>query len=178
MPDTTPVLPLFLDIDGVLNDHTVLGASQVCTIDRERMRLLNWILCETDCRIVLVSAWRYMMLGEQPSMNLRGFWYMMRTHGLYAGPQGETNYILGCTRRDARDFTRQDDPHERGRQVHDWLRDHGAGVQAYCCVDDLDLGYTAFKHPFVQTHGPIGLTHWQAGRIINILSGKADAQQP
>jgi hypothetical protein len=71
---------LFLDIDGVLNDHAFCEVAQSCTIKPQCMGHLNQIIHSTGCSIVLTSAWRYIIHGGD--MTLKGFEYMLRTHGL------------------------------------------------------------------------------------------------
>lgn len=53
---------LFLDIDGVLNDHT-RTPSGYCGIQADKVSHLNFILKEApEVQIVISSAWRYIML--------------------------------------------------------------------------------------------------------------------
>ena len=71
---------LFLDIDGVLNGHEWDDEAKSCNIRRECVARLNRVVASTGCKIVISSAWRYMIHCQQ--MSLTGFWYMLRTHGL------------------------------------------------------------------------------------------------
>ena len=71
---------LFLDIDGVLNNHTPLesGYNGIC---QHRARLLNIILESVpDLQIVVSSAWRYMIL--EGAMTLKGFAHLLAIHGI------------------------------------------------------------------------------------------------
>lgn len=110
MPD--PIL--FLDIDGVLNGHQILREAGCCGIDPRCVRHLNLVLRRTGCKIVLSSAWRYMIHCK--AMKLDGFWYMLRTHGFTNNGNG--NPIIGLTRKD-KDVG---DSNERGRQIREWLK--------------------------------------------------------
>src|SRR4051812_43157756 len=70
---------LFLDIDGVLNNHVKMD-NGYCGIDARRMRLLGQLVDRVPrVKIYLVSAWRYMILSGD--MTLAGFKNMLLTHG-------------------------------------------------------------------------------------------------
>lgn len=71
---------LFLDIDGVLNDHILDYTSKSFTFKKECVEVFNTILELYRPRIVLHSAWRYMILTG--AMSPVGFELMMRTHGI------------------------------------------------------------------------------------------------
>lgn len=82
---------LFLDIDGVLNDHTRM-ASGYCTIHTDKGDLLNQILdAHPDVQIVISSAWRYLVTGGH--MTVKGFENMLLTYGLKV-----FNRVHGVTR--------------------------------------------------------------------------------
>lgn len=71
---------LFLDIDGVLNAHRQLP-SGYCGIDRAKAEWLNAVLYFVpDAKLVISSAWRYMML--RGDMTLKGFEYLLLVHGV------------------------------------------------------------------------------------------------
>jgi hypothetical protein len=151
---------VFLDIDGVLNDHAWMDHAGSCDIKRECVLRLNRILRETGAVIVVSSAWRYMVHGE--AMTLQGFAYMMRTHGLLSG----RIHGLTCT---------DELIAHRGDQIAAWLAEHD-GVESYVVLDDDD-GFSVSRcqgrhaHPFVRTDGAIGLTDADADRAIAILTG-------
>jgi hypothetical protein len=153
---------LFLDVDGVLNGHDFIVEAQSCTIRRECVTHLNRVLKATDARLVLSSAWRYMVLGG--AMTLDGFGYLLRTHGLI-GPSG---LIVGTTGFDAMPIDPRDRD-ERARQVSSWLAEHGP-VDAYAVVDDDDFGWARHGHPHVLTDPGRGLTAADADRLIELLS--------
>jgi len=71
---------IFLDIDGVLNGHEFCEHAKSCGINPECVCELNRIIAATDAKIVLSSAWRYMVHGG--ALTLKGFEYMLRTHGV------------------------------------------------------------------------------------------------
>lgn len=150
---------LLLDIDGVLNGHE-RHENSYCGIHPEMVNELDRIVGETDCKIILISAWRYMILGG--SMTLKGFTHMLATHGAsrrvceaFHGHTGEDGSI--------------DDPHDRARLCVAYL---AAFRYARAVVlDDLDAGYAKFGIPFVQTDGKMGLTSVESNRVIEILNG-------
>lgn len=150
---------IFLDIDGVLNDHSVAatrGISQYCGIQSDKVALLNQITDKTGAKLVISSAWRYMVHGK--AMTLQGFEYMMITHGL----SGE---IIGLTREDEKFDTRK-------HQILDWLINSGSyvGLNEYVILDDLDLELSDFGNRFIQTDGTVGLTQKEVDRAVEILN--------
>lgn len=152
-----PVI-IFLDIDGVLNGHEFLVEAKSCKINPDCVRRLNRILTETDARIVLSSAWRYMVHGH--GMTLRGFGYMLRTHGMLGSLNGCEDLIVDLTCRD-------EDIPERPDQIRAWLRSHGRPDHRYVVLDDLDTDWGDL--PIVLTDSTTGLTDDDADRAIAML---------
>jgi hypothetical protein len=159
---------IFLDIDGVLNGHEWDDDAQSCTISRECIRQLNRILKATQARIVLSSAWRYMILGED--MTCRGFQYLLRTHGA-CGVR-----IIDTTRRERLlpspdsppDMMRVHPDENRGDIIAEWLAAHDP-PEAYVVLDDDDDQISS-QHQAVITDSDIGLTETDADRAIQILN--------
>ena len=173
---------LFLDIDGVLNGHTFHKVAQSCTIHPACVQALNYVIERADPKIVLSSAWRYIIHGR--AMSLMGFEYLLRTHG--CGPM--IRRIIACTIPDevcahcnfkhARGSQKLSPLGEyicnacgktssRGQQITHWLDRNN--VQRYAVVDDGDLGITAAGHPFLLTRGDVGLTLPNAKRLVGLL---------
>lgn len=172
---------IFLDVDGVLNGHEWDDEAKSCTIRRECVKHLNRVVIETGCNIVLSSAWRYMVHGG--SMTLRGFGYMLRTHGLIS-PGGTMDLIVGLTEKDAVPCTPGvTDVGERGRQCRAWLDNWMAlgkavvSVKQFVAVDDEDHDFSASGIPAVITDGRIGMTEQDADKLIEILRGKPSEAQ-
>lgn len=70
---------LFLDIDGVLNNHEKLE-SGYCGISQPQAHHLNLILDTfPDLKLVISSAWRYMTF--RGDMTLRGFEMLLQICG-------------------------------------------------------------------------------------------------
>jgi hypothetical protein len=159
---------LFLDIDGVLNGHDWNDEAKSCNIRPECVAHLNRVIRETGCKIVLSSAWRYIVLGGD--MTLKGFDYMLRTHGLIC--QSDTmNLIVGCTVPDEL-APRPVRDGERGRQCREWL--HGPEnqweVNWFAAVDDEDHCFAEFGIPAVITDCARGLTAEDADKLIALLN--------
>jgi hypothetical protein len=159
---------LFLDIDGVLNGHDWNDESQSCNIRRECVAHLNRVIRETGCKIVLSSAWRYIVLGGD--MTLKGFGYMLRTHGLVC-QRGATDLIVGCTAPDESPPNPVRDG-ERGRQCREWLYgpENQWEVTWFAAVDDEDAGFAELGIPAVITDGARGLTAEDADKLIGLFN--------
>lgn len=61
---------IFLDIDGVLNSHEWDTETMCGQIHKDKVALLNGVLRVTEAKIVLSSAWRYIVYRGE--CNLRG----------------------------------------------------------------------------------------------------------
>lgn len=157
---------LFLDVDGVLNAHEFDPEVMCGPIHRNKMELLNRVLRATDARIVLSSAWRYIIYRGEA--NLAGMDWLFRSHGMPA------NRLIGITREDTMIRPPWDGSqpwplsNERGQQIADWLVAHKPHGN-YVVLDDLDPGISAAGHPFVRTDGRVGLTEADADRAIALL---------
>ena len=146
---------VFLDMDGVLNGHDYNNFAKSSTILRGAVDNLNCVLTETGAKIVLSSAWRYMLIGK--AMSLRGFDYLLRTHGVVA------DRLVGATCAD-------EEVKERGWQIQAWRRVHDHRGP-YVVIDDMDLCISSLHEGhFVQTSGEIGLTDSDADAAIAILA--------
>lgn len=154
---------LFLDIDGVLNDHTWHQPADSYTFDKPCVERLNRIIKETNCQVVISSAWRYMV--HRKAMTLTGFSLMMRTHGVTKDIE-----LIGITHMDEPSQRLIQPATTRGMQIKNWMDEFGVG-RSYCVVDDLDLDITKFHADrFIQINGDIGMTDEDADKIIEILS--------
>ncbi len=150
---------IFLDIDGVLNDHKWNEEAQSCTIRTDCMNELNRIIKETSANIVLSSAWRYMVLGG--TMSITGFEYLLRTHGFIS-----TGTIIGHTGKDRVTSDRSD----RAKLIKAWVIAQSYQSGMYIALDDDDLGYTLEGIPLVLTNGKRGLTEADALNVIQFIN--------
>jgi hypothetical protein len=157
---------IFLDIDGVLNNHSYIGGDvESCVILADNVRVLNKIILGADAEIVLSSAWRYMI---PKAMTLKGFEYLLRSHGVAAKDR-----LIGYTRRDEKIAT-------RGYQIEDWLVKHD--YRRYVVIDDggrdpetgawCDLGITRACHPVVWVDGAKGLQEYHVDFALGILAAQ------
>ncbi len=175
---------LFLDVDGCMNEHEGSEDDVKCnTFHRDKVNRLNRILRMTGAKIVLSSAWRYIILRGEA--NLAGMDWLLRSHGILC------DRLFGHTREDTlQDRTKAWDGtgpyvlcNERGQQITDWLRAYeanGGVIDSYVVIDDgghehdtkvwSDLGIRAAGHPFVCCEGKVGLTDAEADLAIEILN--------
>ncbi len=159
---------LFLDTDGVLNTRDFNAAALCAPIHPEKVARLNRVLRATDARVVLSSSWRYLVHNGE--MTRSGLEWLYRSHGLLA------DRLIGVTRPDKL-VGGVVEPHERGRQVAEFVRWWNDGprlglpdkCRVFAAVDDVDDGFTAEGIPFLQTDGGVGLTDADADRLIELL---------
>jgi hypothetical protein len=161
---------VFLDIDGVLNAHEDLHPDVMCgQIHSNKVAYLNQILERTGAKLVLSSAWRYLI--HRKEMDLVGLGWLLRSHGIYQ------DRLIGITRPDTMVDIADSDKipiplmDERGEQISDWLKEHPE-CERYVVLDDLDLGISEAKHPFVLVDGSVGLTEQNVEAAISILQEK------
>lgn len=180
---------IFLDVDGVLNSHAALNGGVYCGMDPKCVLALNYLLEKTEAKVVLSSAWRYMILGK--AMTLLGFAYLMHTHGVVAASQrlvGTTcsdETCCQCGKRHGRREAKKrkivlsepigfeflclkcGEPTDRAGQILKWVSENEP--KKYVVIDDCDMGFTAKKIPFIQTNGRVGLTMSQARLAVKML---------
>lgn len=168
---------LFLDIDGVLNTHEFDPDVLCGQIHRDKVQLLNHVLRATGAKVVLSSAWWYIV--HRGEATLQGLDWLLRSHGMLA------NRLIGITRPDTMRVVTSFDgrpeswpvSNERGQQISDWLGAAigmiGVAVSTYAVVDDLDLGITEAGHPLILTDGSRGLMDVDAAMLITVLNGDA-----
>lgn len=152
---------IFLDIDGVLNRHLWNELAKSLSIESTSIAHLNRIIAETGAKIVISSAWRYMIIGQ--AMTLQGFDYLLRTHGLQA------DTLIGYTCSDEETVV-------RGMQIHQW-REQNSHIGSYVVIDDMDL-WISEMHPMILTNPAEGLTGKHADEAIAILKCPAPDEPP
>ena len=116
-----PLRVLFLDFDGVLNNHQTKqryrkdGQPGGATIgfDPRNVAVLNQFLESARVKIVVTSSWRWNHTLEELRAVLRA-----------AGVRGEVI-----------DATSTRSPGSRGREIQAWLDQHGP-VEAFVIIDD------------------------------------------
>ena len=164
---------LFLDIDGVLNSrHWML--QQVGTFDEnyenfmdpQAVALLENLVQQTLCEVVLSSAWRISpgVQEAQRALTHHGFTARIQDHTpslRYSMLDDEqVEKALGPLRfSEIRDGTHAlDREHRRGLEIEIWLRRNVADLASVCIAivdDSSDMG--ALRPRLVQTHERYGL---------------------
>ncbi len=157
---------IFLDIDGVLNDHGKLP-SGYCGITLRHATLFNEILVTVpDAKIVISSAWRYLILRGE--MTVKGFEYLLMVHGVTC-----QNRVVGHTIADA-DICKEPGHFDyeawktiglqmRHEQISRFVAQNG--IRQYAVLDDLPLSIPNL----IQTDGKVGLTSIEVSRVIAML---------
>lgn len=165
---------LFLDIDGVMNGHNVDPRVQCGEIHPYRVKLLNIVLEKTGAKIVLSSAWRYLVHNGQ--MTLEGMDWLLRSHGVMAGRLAGVTCVDTMIPDPAGGGKEVPLPNERGDQMTTWIEAY-AGVEevAFAAIDDIDLGITAAGIPLVLTDGEKGMTMADAESLIWMLGREGAA---
>lgn len=153
---------LFLDIDGVLNDHTYNSDAESCTLLPQCVEQMNRIIhVVPDVQVIVSSAWRYMVFGGV--MTWPGFLYMLRTHGVT-----KKLVIMGCTKPD-------EEIPNRGAQISDWIASAFAEHRdiTFVVLDDAPdtMCFRGVEDRLVKTQGNVGLTVVEADQVINLLLG-------
>lgn len=152
---------LFLDIDGVLNDHRRFP-NHYSPILPELVERLNIILAEVpEVKLVLSSAWRYSFPACKTIETL------LAVHGCCS-----VGRIHGRTRHDPEKWS-PDHPHAhnreywnskglvwRPRQIRNYAR--RACCSHFVVLDDIELGMPEL----VKTDPLVGLTHRLADEVI------------
>lgn len=161
---------LFLDIDGVLNDHS-RHPNGYSGLQARPVAILNKLLAEIpEMQLVISSAWRYLVYNGQ--MTTAGLESLFMTHGLDC--KGRVHGLTD-TDENAGGF----DGNQTQDEWYAWITHNGARVRreqikaavagkspiCYAVVDDLALDMPRL----VQTDSNVGLTEEQAGRIKQLL---------
>lgn len=139
---------IFLDIDGVLNNHILLYHYGFDYIDEGLVELLGSVVSATKADIVLSSTWRL----EDHSRNL-------------------VREALGRFGMSLFDWTTRIAGGHRCEEIAEWLKRHPK-VKKYAVVDDdPDAGCGVGKN-FFMTDADVGLTDDIASKIIRHLGRK------
>lgn len=163
---------IFLDIDGVLNDHTHME-NMYCGTKPSCVKVFNSILDSLPtAKIVISSAWRYMMLRGE--LTVGGFEMLLLTHGVKCHGR-----VIGHT--DADGPVDEEPSHLdvdswnraglkwRREQIRDWVAKNN--VLNYVVIDDLDLE----MHEQYRTVGTVGLTPDCASKVLELVVSQSSA---
>ena len=163
---------LFLDLDGVANDHVPLPSGYCGVLGQGRDALNHILAAVPDAQIVISSAWRYACINRW--MTLKGFEFLLMTHGVCCRDR-----LLDHTAGDPQEFHEAD--HNPPFNVDQWkeagLRWRAAQIResvalhvplTWVVLDDLPLEIETL----VQTDPAVGLTMEQAEVAVAILRGQ------
>ena len=163
---------IFLDIDGVLNtkywygqmDRKTPKDQYGYTFDPTSVANLTKIIKKTGADIIISSSWKEMGLYVMQSM-----WKDRQLPGKviditpgYMSDEMLLNADLNDIDLDCIDI--------RGYEIKGWLTLHGADVNNYVIIDDMDDILPEQESYFVLTDPEVGLTKQDAMKCIAILN--------
>lgn len=143
---------IFLDIDGVLNSQ-----DWFCSDDPNRgkgnfdpiaINRLNWVIEETDAKIVLSTSWR-----NDPKI-----FDTFKQVGVNGEISGKTDY-----------FATGINYLYRGNEILKWCNEHDDKIISYVIIDDDEDMLFTQKDNFVHTDYIHGFTEMDARKAIKIL---------
>lgn len=166
---------IFLDIDGVLNDHNPFN-NGYSGLKPDCVELLCQVLkAIPETRIIISSAWRYLVFDG--SLSLSGLEYIFLIHGAeYDAIHGK---IIGVTPSEEEIARKLGICEPNVDLDYMWLKENGQDIRVleiqqviedlnisnYVVVDDLNLCITNL----VKTDPFKGLTTFDIQKIIEIL---------
>jgi len=137
---------LFLDVDGVLNHY---GSIALLAISDPKLRLLEKIVNESGCKIVVSSTWRKLPETRRVLMKRLGY------RNLRVYDWTTTKYWkIGQV---------------RGDEIQAWLDEH-PNVTNYVIVDDDADMLPHQMSRFVKTNGHDGLTNDDVDTILELFN--------
>lgn len=111
---------LFLDIDGVLNSQNTTNFKQLWPVDMHMAFMVGKIILDTECEVVLSSAWRHHPDGMKEVEKVLATKILDRTHGSW--------------------YDKETDHHStRGEEIQKWLDEHPEVVKYAILDDDSDM---------------------------------------
>jgi hypothetical protein len=162
---------LFLDIDGVLNSTRFMKsniaaiqaadtetAHALAWLDPVCVALLNRIVAETGCKVILSSSWRNI--------------YRLKALSFYLGLRGGTFTLFGRTPYGV-DTENGGTCWDRGAEIRYWLEANAEHPCVFAILDDdrFDI-VDYFPAQFVNTCGLTGITEADAIKVISILNSE------
>jgi len=154
---------LLLDHDGVICLHDDWGSRYATgktfdNFDKKAIKVLNQIIKETDCEIIISSDWRLYT-------DFQGLVDLYKEEGISKQPAGITAI------RPYHDYSLPE--HDRATDIKEWVGNNLTEEDRWVAVDDLDLSSFIQKN-FVRTPRP-----WQGikqtgikNKIIRILTNE------
>lgn len=154
---------LFLDVDGVLNSTRFsyeLSNNELeiykslsfplDSFDYRAIELVNYIIDNTDAKLVISSDWRFDDELEP----------CLKYHGLKYEIYGKTPY---------------DKHYRRNIEIETFILNESEKIESYCIIDDIDDWFNdeQLKH-MVKTSTYEGLTKKLADKVIKILNDEQE----
>jgi hypothetical protein len=139
---------IFLDIDGVLNTYSLIREFGLDYIDNGMVKILKYIVENTNARIVISSTWRLKhddLMMVKSNLFLENLSYIDRTP-----------------------FLPND---ERCDEIENWLYKNIDNYDNFIILDDdPDASGEKFDKHFFQTDPEVGLTYEIAKKAIDFLN--------
>jgi hypothetical protein len=145
---------LFLDIDGVLNRLT--GGRWPMAMDARNVALLDAVVAETGCLVVISSTWR--TLHELPTL------VAMLVAAGFTHPEAVIGITPELSHLEEGPLWR---PVERGEEIAQWRRDNAHGGP-FCVWDDTPDMTAVWDH-FIHVSSATGVTEEDVRRTIRML---------
>lgn len=160
---------IFLDIDGVLNvipqGHDEFGG----IFHEHFVKNLQYIIAQTQAKIVISSSWRYSGLQE-----------MKRMWKHRSLPGEVIDITCDCAQITNKGIVSHYDLVERGHEIQEWIDNHQTIIESYVILDDDNDMLQSQKDNFVRTANNkdhpdcidigYGLTKKCAEKAIEILN--------
>ena len=164
---------IFLDIDGVLNSNFWNNGHQIeisdgTLIDEEKVKLLAYLVRETNSEIILHSGWRFWFDSELKPL-------CKEADKLVELLEKEDLHIKGVTPNLTTEEIRQAKKFSlvKADEILLWINLHN-DVAEWVVLDDLDLHNTQIEQHQVKPDRTVGLTPENVKQAVNILMGNID----
>lgn len=161
---------IFLDIDGVLNSNFGNNGHQIeisdgTLIDEEKIKLLAYLVRETDSEIILHSGWRFWFDFELKPL-------CREANKLVELLEKEDLYINGVTPNLTTEEIRETKKFSlvKADEILLWIDLHN-DVTEWVVLDDLDLHNAKIEQHQVKPDQTVGLTLENVKQAVKILLG-------
>lgn len=143
---------IFLDIDGVLNNTSILRNEGIDAISGELVNILKCIVVATKAEIVLSSTWR---IKEEDRILVK--------NALAA----KDLKFIDCTPLHVKD-KKLTESVERWEEIAQWLSEN-PNVDKFAIIDDDEYAGIGFEDNFFKTDFKVGLTWDVAEKVMKHL---------
>ena len=145
---------IFLDIDGVLNNENMYRTKKHASnsLDPKNIEVLNELIEDTKAKVVISSSWRC-------GSTIDSILSKMKTAG-YKHDILDFTPILGYD-------------HNRGNEIHQWLKEYEKEVQSYVIFDDDSDMLLWQRDYFIWVDRYYGLTPTMAWKAKHILLNRS-----